>query len=289
MKTRLVTLTTILGLGISLATSAQDNGAPPGGLQVAGDLPSASQASSDQLAQLAQELNNPVAALISVPFQNNFDFGGGPHNKGFQYRLNFQPVIPHVLNDNWNLITRTIIPFIHQSDLIGSSVQDGLGDSTESWFFSPRNPGPGGLIWGAGPDLYIPTATATALGTGKWGAGPTGLLLWQQRGWTYGALVNHIWSFAGAGSRPYMSSTFLQPFLSYTTKAHTTFGVNTESSYNWENYQWTVPLNVSVTQLIKIGKLPVNLQFGGRYYAQRPAGGPNWGLRFTVTLVLPKG
>jgi hypothetical protein len=251
-------------------------------------LESADQASSDDMAEIAQKLNNPVASLISVPLQSNFDFGGGPDDHGFQYKLNIQPVIPLSLGENWNLITRTILPVIYQEDRIGHSTQSGLGDTTFSAFLSPKNPGPGGLIWGIGPDLYLPTATDSLLGAEKWGAGPTVLALWQKRGWTYGALINHIWSFAGHHDRQRISSTFLQPFLSYTTKNHTTFGINTESTYDWVNTQWTVPLNAFVTQLVRFGKLPVSFQFGGRYYADKPAGGPDWGLRFTVTFVLPK-
>ena len=244
---------------------------------------------ADEMGDIAQKLNNPVSSLISVPLQNNFDFGGGPRDEGFQYRLNVQPVIPFALGDNWNLITRTIVPFITQEKRTGlDSSETGLGDSTLSLFFSPKKPGPGGLIWGAGPELYFPTATDDVLGAEKWGAGPTGLALWQKHGWTYGMLANHVWSFAGEDSRQDISSTFLQPFLSYQTKTHTTLGVNMESTYDWENEQWTVPLNFFVSQLMKMGKLPVSLQLGGRYYADKPSGGPDWGLRFTMTFVLPK-
>jgi hypothetical protein len=100
--------------------------------------------------------------------------------------------------------------------------------------------------------------------------------------------VNHIWSFAGHEHRQRISSTFLQPVLSYTTKTHTTFGVSTEASYDWVNSQWTVPLNAQITQLVRIGKMPVSFQIGGRYYAEKPSGGPDWGLRLTVTFVFPE-
>ncbi|MGH8545074.1 MAG: transporter [Gammaproteobacteria bacterium] len=246
------------------------------------------QKSAGDMAEIAKKLNNPVASLISVPFQNNFDFGGGPEDDGFQYKLNVQPVIPFALSEDWNVITRTIVPVLYQDDRIGNSSQSGLGDTALSMFFSPRKPGPGGLIWGIGPEFFIPTATDDLLGAEKWGIGPTALVLRQEHGWTYGALVNHVWSFAGEGSRQDISSTFLQPFLAYQTKTHTTFGINTESTYDWENEQWTVPINPSVTQLVKIGKLPVSFQLGGRYYAEKPDGGPDWGLRFTATLVFPK-
>ena len=249
----------------------------------------AAEGGGDSAADIAQKLNNPVSSLISVPLQNNFDFGGGPRDEGFQYRLNVQPVVPFALGDSWNLITRTIVPFITQEKRTGlDSSETGLGDTTLSLFFSPKKPGPGGLIWGVGPELYFPTATDDVLGAEKWGVGPTALALWQKHGWTYGMLANHIWSFAGEDARQDISSTFMQPFLSYQTKHATTFGVNMESTYDWENDQWTVPLNFFVSQLMKMGKLPVSLQFGGRYYADKPSGGPDWGLRFTMTFAFPK-
>jgi hypothetical protein len=243
----------------------------------------------DQEAKLAMQLSNPVAALISVPFQSNFDFGGGPDGDGFRYTLNFQPVIPISISENWNLISRTIVPFISQDDMIGTSSQTGLGDITQSLFFSPKNPTKcGGIIWGAGPVFLLPSATDDLLGSGKWGIGPTAVVLKQTEGWTFGALVNHIWSVAGQEDREDVSSTFLQPFITYTTKTHTTFGVNTESTYDWEDSQWTVPLNAWVSQILKIGKMPISLQLGGRYFAEGPAGTPDWGIRFTVTLLFPK-
>jgi hypothetical protein len=239
-------------------------------------------------AELAKKLSNPVAALISVPLQNNFDFGAGPNGDGFQYKVNVQPVIPISLNENWNLISRTIVPYIYQENIFGTSSQSGLSDIVQSLFFSPKAPTSGGWIWGAGPVLLLPTATDDLLGAEKWGAGPTAVLLKQQKGWTYGVLANHIWSFAGEGDRADVNATFLQPFVSFTTKKFTTFGLNTESTYDWDNSQWTVPLNASVSQLLKVGKQPIQLSLGARYYAEKPDGGPDWGLRFAVTFLFPK-
>jgi hypothetical protein len=237
-------------------------------------------------AELAKKTLNPIASLISVPIQNNWDFGIGPAN-AMKYTCNIQPVIPFTLNNDWNLITRTIMPVIYaESPTPGGPDKSGFGDITQSFFFSPKQP-VGGWIVGAGPVLYYPTASESALGAGKWGAGPTIVALQQQNGWTYGILANHIWSYAGWGDQN-VNSTFVQPFLSYTTKTFTTPGVNTESTYDWQGHQWTVPLNFTVTQLLKIGKLPLSLQVGYRYYAERPAGGPDWGLRFAVTLLFPK-
>src|SRR5262245_32188217 len=248
----------------------------------------AAEPAADDAAELAKKLANPVAALISVPLQNNFDFGAGPDGDGFQYKLNIQPVVPISLNSNWNVISRTILPYIHQEDVIGSSTQSGLSDTVQSLFLSPKEPTKGGWVWGAGPAFLLPTATDDLLGSEKWGAGPTAVLLRQESGWTYGALANHIWSFAGDDSRSDVSSTFLQPFLNYTTKKHTTFVLNSESTYDWEHEQWTVPLNLGGAQLVKVGKLPVQFLVGGRYSAEKPNDGPEWGVRFAVTFLFPK-
>lgn len=244
-------------------------------------------ASAQDEAELAKKLQNPIANLISVPMQSNWDFGIGPAD-AMRYTLNIQPVIPFSLNNNWNLITRTIMPIVHaESPIEGGRDKSGLGDIVQSFFFSPVEPLRGWIV-GGGPVFLYPSATDSVLGTEKWGAGPTAVVLRQQSGWTYGALANHLWSFAGTDRRQDVSATFLQPFVSYTTKTFTTLGVNMESTYDWENEQWTMPFNVSVSQLLKIGPQPVQFSLGGRAYADRPRGGPDWGLRFVVTLLFPK-
>jgi hypothetical protein len=239
-------------------------------------------------AELAKKLSNPIASLISLPLQNNFDWRGGPNDDGFRYTLVAQPVIPFSLNEDWNVVSRTILPYVYQENVINPSSQSGLADTVQSLFFSPVNPTKGGWIWGAGPVLQLPTATDDLLGEEKWGAGPTGVILKQQGPWSYGVLANHIWSFAGEDSRADVNRTFLQPFVSYTTKTFTTFGVNSESTYDWDRSQWNVPINAVVQQLLKIGKRPVAFQLGGRYYAEGPSGGPEWGLRFQVSFLFPK-
>lgn len=239
-------------------------------------------------AELAKATQNPIASLISLPIQNNFDWGGGPNGDGFQYKLNVQPVIPFSLNEDWNLISRTIVPYIEQNDIIGTSSQSGLGDIVQSLFFSPVKPTQSGWIWGAGPVLQLPTATDNLLGEEKWGAGPTVVALKQQGPWTYGLLANHIWSFAGEDAREDVNRTFLQPFLSYTTETFTTFGVNSESTYDWVRSQWNVPVNVFVQQLVKVGGQPIALQLGGRYDVKGPDAKPEWGLRFQVNFLFPR-
>jgi hypothetical protein len=238
--------------------------------------------------EMAKTLANPIGNLISVPFQGNVDFGAGPSGDGVQMKINLQPIVPISLNPTWNLISRTILPIIYQDNISGTSSQFGLSDTVQSFFLSPVAPTEDGWIWGAGPVLLVPTATDDLLGTEKWGAGPTGVLLKQQNGWTYGGLFNHIWSFAGESGRANVNATYLQPFGSYTTKTATTFTLNTESTYDWNASQWTIPVNIMAQQLVKVGQQPVALTAGYRYYLDKPDGGPDWGLRFAVILLFPK-
>ncbi len=241
---------------------------------------------ADNDAELVKQTQNPIANLVSVPLQNNWDFGIGPAD-ATKYTLNIQPVIPVSLNKDWNLIIRTIVPLVYQQATApGGESHSGLGDTTQSFFFAPVRPVDGWLL-GAGPVFLYPTG-AQALGTEKWGAGPTAVALKQERGWTYGMLTNHIWSFAGPGDRKDVNATFLQPFAGYSTKTYTTLMLNTESTYDWVDRQWTAPINIMVNQLLKIAGQPITLQAGYRYYVDAPDGGPDWGLRFTLALLFPK-
>ncbi|TIL56804.1 MAG: transporter [Mesorhizobium sp.] len=243
----------------------------------------------DDTQELAKKLSNPIASLISVPFQFNYDSGYGP-NDGEKAYVNIQPVIPVSLNADWNMISRTIVPVIWQNDIAGpSGEQSGLGDITQSLFFSPSQPTESGIVWGVGPVFLVPAATDDLLGGGKWGAGPTAVVLKQSHGWTIGALANHIWSFAGDSDRGDISSTFLQPFVSYTTKDAWTFTLNTESTYNWETEEWSVPINFQIAKLVVVDKQPISLFAGVRYWAESPDSGPDgWGFRTGITLLFPK-
>jgi hypothetical protein len=238
---------------------------------------------------LAKKLSNPVASLISVPFQYNVDFDLGSAD-GTQHKLNIQPVIPTAISDHWNVITRVIMPVIYQDDVAGrSGTQFGLGDTTPSFFFSPKEPTSRGWIFGAGPVFLLPTATDTRLGGEKWGIGPTAVALRQTTtGWTYGILANHIWSVAGSSSRSEISSTFMQPFVAKQFPGARTVTVNFESTYDWIARTWNIPLNLDYSQVTRVGKQMLSWQGGVRYYFETPGKGPDWGLRFTLTLLFPE-
>lgn len=272
-----------------------DSNLPPSVLMFDIATTAASQESTgSDVDELSKKLANPVASLISVPLQSNFDLGGGPGHAGFRYTLNIQPVIPIKLNDDWNVISRTILPIIYQNKVANNSDQFGLGDINASLFFSPSKPGPGGLIWGVGPIALLPTSTAAFLGAHRWGLGPTGLLLEQQGPWTVGVLANHIWSigrdisFNTLDGLSDVSNTFIQPFVSYNFGKGLSVTLNSESTYDWRSYQWTVPINLSIAQVIPIAGQPISFSFGGRGYATGPHGTPEWGLRLNITFIFPQ-
>ena len=251
----------------------------------------ASQDASDaeaQAAAIAQKLSNPVASLISVPIQINYDDNYGLNDKGSVWRTNVQPVIPISLNDDWNMISRTIVPVVKQSDVpIPGVSESGIGDIVQSVFFSPKKPTDGGLIWGVGPVINLPTSTKDTLGPEAWAAGPTGLVLKQSGPWTYGALANHLWSFAKE-DKTEINASFVQPFVSYITPKKLTYYLNTESTYNWDTKDWSVPINFGANQLMKMGNQIMQVGGGLRYWAESSEMGPEgWGVRLNIIFVFP--
>ena len=240
---------------------------------------------------LAKQTSNPISSLISLPIQANYDENIGPEDDGTRLNFNLQPVVPMSLSGELNLITRVILPITAQQDIFpGAGDQFGLGDTTVSLFLSPAAPAFGTLIWGVGPVFLLPTATDGLLGGEKWGAGVTGVGLVQSGPWTVGALANHIWSVAGDDDRADISATFLQPFVAYTTPKAITFTVNSESTYNWEDEDWAIPVNLQVSKVTRLGRRPVSIGGGVRYWVDSTPGSPEgWGGRVFVSFMFPKG
>ncbi len=240
--------------------------------------------------ELAKKTQNPVADLISVPFQNNFNFNTGPREKT-AYVLNVQPVIPLNLTKDWNLITRVITPIINLPAVApGLENASGLGDINPSFFLSPANPGH--LIWGVGPTFTFPTASNKNLGTGKFSAGPTGVLVMMEGHWVGGVLANNQWSFAGWGDKP-VNSLLVQPFLNYNFKHGWYLASAPIITSDWTqraSQQWTVPVGGGVGKLSRVGKvgLPINVQIQGFYNAARPEFASDWQLRVQVQFLFPK-
>jgi hypothetical protein len=239
--------------------------------------------------ELAKKLANPIASLISAPFQTNYDRGFGPDDDGERVAVNIQPVVPFQVGEDWNLISRTILPVAWQDDLApGSGTQFGLGDTVQSFFLSPRT-SRNGVTGGVGSAVLLPTATDDAVGSGKVGIGPTAVALKQTGPWTVGALGNHIWSVAGEGERAEVNSSFLQPFLSFTSEQATTFTLASEITYDWRTEQAAVPVNALVNQLFTVGGQRVQLGAGVRYWLDSPDGGPEgFGGRLNLVFLFPR-
>lgn len=237
--------------------------------------------------EVAKQLQNPVASLISVPFQNNFEYGLGPGDKGSRYTLRFQPVIPTSISDDWNMIFRPILPFISQHNAIGHTSQTGLSDLQLELFFSPKEPAASGIIWGIGPVLLLPTATNKLLGYQKWGIGPSGVVLTQIGPWTMGMLANHLISYAGNSDRKNISVTYMQPFIAHSGKKGFSVSLSSETSYDWKGGNWTVPFIGGVSQILPIYGQLISAGISGICYAKSPVDGPKWGVRAVITLLFP--
>jgi hypothetical protein len=252
-------------------------------------LPVAIMAQEDEDADLAKQTQNPVADLISVPFQNNTNFGIGPHDR-IQNILNIQPVVPFGLTENWNLIARVIAPVIYQPD-IGqeSGGSNFLGDINATAFFAPKESGK--IIWGAGPVMLFPTASKGEYSSKKWGLGPSAVVLTMKGPWVIGALVNNIWSVAGDEDRGDINQMLFQYFINYNLPDGWVISSGPIITANWEadsDNKWVVPFGAGVGKLLRIGKLPVNCAVHYYYNAKKPEFGADWTLRAQVQLLFPK-
>ena len=265
---------------------AQDTPIDARGTQVGTEeTPAASTTTSD----LQKAVQNPVASLISVPIQNNSNFGVGPYDRT-QDVLNIQPVIPAKISKNWMLITRIIQPIIWQpypDQPTGGEY--GFGDMNPTFFLSPAKPGK--LIWGVGPAFAIPTATNQILGQGKFSMGPSVVALLQPGKWTLGALVNNVWSIAGSGSRPDVNQMLLQYFVNYNLNKGWYITISPILTANWNASSgnvWTVPFGGGVGRVMKLGFQPVNISAAFYGNAVYPSGASPWGMRLQIAFLFPK-
>ncbi|MFL4993779.1 MAG: hypothetical protein ACJ8DV_21185 [Microvirga sp.] len=247
----------------------------------------AHEASTSDLAKAAQ---NPIADMISVPFQNNFNFHVGPHEQ-LQDVLNIQPVIPITLDRDWNLITRWVTPVISQPPLTVTGDREfGLGDINPSFFFSPKQP-THGIIWGIGPTFVFPTGTDKTLTQGKYSVGPTFVALTIQGPWVLGVLVNNVWSFAGRSNRAPVNQMLLQPFVNYNLPGGWYLTSSPIITADWEasdGDRWTVPVGGGFGRVFKIDKQAINAQLAAYYNVARPSGAADWQVRAQVQLLFPR-
>ena len=239
-------------------------------------------------ADLAKKLSNPISDLVSVPLQFNWEQNVGPA-KQTRFILNVQPVMPFAINKDWNLIARVILPMVSQPALVDNGEPTfGVSDVQTSFFFSPSKAGK--FTWGVGPALSLPSTSEPTLGSGKWSAGPTVVVLKQSGAWTYGALWNQVWSFSGDPARTDVNQMFFQPFLAYQATHTVTLTVQSESTANWEadDDTWTVPINVLVGKLSSFGVFPASYQVGFGFFPAHPDIGPSWKIRGAIVVLLPR-
>jgi len=243
--------------------------------------------SAEELAKLAQ---NPIGNLISVPFQNNTNLNFGPEKKT-QNVLNIQPVIPVSVSEDWNIITRTIVPLVSMPSLYpGDDRTNGVGDTVFTAFLSPAKPG--NIIWGVGPVMQIPTHSNTELGNGNWGLGPAVVVLHMEKGnpWVFGALANNVWSLSDSGSGGSYNNATIQPFVNYNFPGfYLTSAPVITANWKAENSQrWTIPVGGGIGKIFHFGPLPVNAQLSAYYNVRAPDNGPDWQIRAQVQFMFPK-
>ncbi len=273
---------------VAILTTTALAGLAPAQAQQAPAADKTADSSGDSASDLAKKLQNPIGDLYSFPFQGNTNFGVGPHS-GTQEILNVQPVIPFHVSDDWNIITRTILPLVWNPDMSPlPSTAFGTAPTTFSAFLSPRNP-TNGWLWGVGPVVQIPTATSPTLGSSVWGGGATGVLVYMKGPWVAGVLVNNVWSLGGNnGLFATRYNNFLtQPFVNYNFGAGWYLTSSPIVTANWETpgTKWTVPIGGGAGRVVKIGKLPVNFMVGAYYNLVRPEYGADWQLRTQVTFI----
>ncbi len=238
--------------------------------------------------ELAKKLANPIASLISVPFQNNTDYGIGPA-KGTRNTMNIQPVVPISLSKNLNLITRWVQPWVTQYNITGHGIKEnGLADAVVSAFFSPTNT-KNGVTWGGGPVFLVPVATHDRLASKQFGMGPTVIALKQTGGWTIGGLINQIWGVSGGEGRSEVNQMFIQPFFAYNWKSGAGLGGNFEWTENWTAGTTTLWFNPTINGVTSIGKQKAQLAIGPRFnLAATENAKANFGWRAVVVFLFPK-
>jgi hypothetical protein len=268
-------------LSNGVALGQQEGKASSGQAQGGGDLRAAVQ--------------NPVGAMYSLPFKFTFDYGAPNGEASF---LNIQPVIPITVGD-WNLINRIIAPLIDTPGQVSGTPAipnptpgdgaTGLGDINYSLFVSPAKPGK--FIWGVGPSIMFPTATDDQLGSDKWSAGPTGVVLFQPKWGTIGGLVRQLWSFAGDDDRSDVNQTLIEPFINYNLDKGWYLITDMVITVNWyadSGNRWTVPLGGGVGKLLKIGSQAINVRTEAYYNVEKPDSAPDWQWGFTIQFLFPK-
>ena len=279
MKTPLPLLVLTLFCCLALCGTALAQGAQ------AGQEAQQAETNADALAKAAQ---NPLATMVTLPLQANYNTGVGPYERTF-FNLNVQPVVP-ITGEDWNVIVRTIIP-VNSVPMGEIDSTFGVGDTTMQLFFSPAKGGT--ITWGVGPVLAIPSASnPEVLGSGKWGLGPTGVVFIQLGKWTLGGVVSNTWSAAGDADRDDYNRFLLQYFVNFNLGGGWALGTAPVVTANWkaeDGNKWTVPWGLQVSKVARIGAQPVNLLLGYYTNSTHPEGAAGAQVRVQINFMFPTG
>jgi len=252
-------------------------------------FPGGLKAANRSAQEVAKEIANPLTDMTYIPIQVNFDRDIGPFD-GDRYTINIQPLTSFELNDDWNVISRTIVPIISQDDVSekGSS-ESGLGDITQSFFLSPKLEAEGQWSWGLGPIVSLPTASRDELGVDHLTAGITAVAVQVKGPWTYGLLTSYSHSVNKGSNDPRVKSAYFQPFLDYTTETAITYELSSESTYDQDASEWSIPIIFTANKIFPVSNFMMAVGGGPRYWVTSPDSGPEgWGLNISVYFFLPK-
>jgi hypothetical protein len=275
------------GTTIAINSSAAGDGDPSANAAVTTPnqpvtKPAESATSEQEAAKNAAQ--NPLANTISVPFQNNTYYNVGP-DKGTVNALIVEPVIPIKLNANWNIITRTIVPILRAPSLgPGVDSVSGLGNIQPQFYFSPSRPGPGKIIWGIGPQLWLPTATNDRLGVNKFGGGIDGVIVTSRGHFMIGSLINNQWT--GQNDQHQRVNQFtLNPFIFYNFKKGWYVVSSPVMTADWTakpGDKWTVPVGGGVGRIFKVGAQPLNARVQFWKDVKTPTFGQSWTMQAQI-------
>jgi len=237
--------------------------------------------------ELAKATQNPVADLISLPFQNNTGFETGPRDRTANV-LNIQPVVPVSIGEDWLLISRLIFPIASVPSFApGQPRRTGTGDTTYTGFASPKAQGPAGFTWGVGPVVNLPTASDDRLGADAWGLGASVVALAMPGPFVVGALANNIWSLEGSD----YSRFLVQPFVNYNLADGWSLVSAPIITADWDadHDGWTVPIGGGFGKVHRFeGLPPISFGLQAYYNVERPQFGADWSTRVVVALLFPR-
>jgi len=237
---------------------------------------------NNMVMELEREDQNPLSRFAKVQFEDNAQFGFGPDNEVLNF-FRVQPVMPFHLNQNWDLVTRLIIPVVHQPF---PESTDGLSDINVQLFLTPAQTGK--FIWGVGPAFILPTATDELIGTEKWSAGPAAAAVYINGPWLIGVVAQNVISFAGDDSRDDVNAMTVRPTINYNFPNGWYLSSSPSIAANWKadsKNRWFVPMGGGVGKVFHVGGQKMSALFESYYHVVSPEIGPDWQMRLQISFL----